>query len=363
MRPQVLFELRHPTRVQRALLAPVWLISAFYGRLLRLRRALHRRGLLRSTRLPGAVVSVGSPLVGGSGKTPTAAWLARALRRRGHRVALASRGYRRRGREPVVVVSDGRHVRAGVDEAGDEALVLAAHAPGVPVIVAPQRSLAGWRAISEFGADVIVLDDGFSHLALARDLDLVVFDASGLGAGAVLPRGPLREPLAALRDVGAILVLDGELPEEDAERIRTAAPEARWFRGWRRPVALRDLRSGERFPAEAIRGERVGALCGIARPASFRRTLEELGAEVTDVRALPDHHRFRRGDLRRLAAGAPRWVTTEKDALKILPEWVPGVELLVLAIELEVERGGELVDLVERRLALLRSPPIPAGPG
>ena len=361
MRPEALFDLRNPTPLERVLVAPLGLLSWLYGGVLRLRRALARRGLLRRTRLPCAVVSVGGLLVGGAGKTPTAAWLARNLRRRGHRGVLASRGYGRRGREPVVVVSDGRHLRASVEEAGDEPLLLAAHAPGVPVIVAPQRSVAGWRAVSEFGADVLVLDDGFSHLALTRDLDLVVFDASGLRAGAVLPRGPLREPVAALRDAALILVLDGDLPGEDAERIRAAAPQARWFRGRRRPSVLRDLRTGARLDPGILRGEKVGALCGIGHPESFRRTLEELGAEVAALRVLPDHHRFRPRDLRPLSRVARRWVTTEKDALKILPDWAPGAEILVLVIELEVEKGGELLSFVEERLSLLRSPPLRPG--
>ena len=129
-----------------------------------------------ATRLPCRVISVGNLGVGGTGKTPTAAWLAAGLQRRGYRVVLASRGYARKGREPILTVSDGRFLHATVEQAGDEPFVLAAHAPGVPVLVGSDRALVGQRALSAHGAEILVLDDGFQHHRLERDLDVIVCD-------------------------------------------------------------------------------------------------------------------------------------------------------------------------------------------
>ena len=311
-----------------------------------------RRVRTRSARrLSCRVVSVGNLVVGGSGKTPAAAWLAAQLRARGHKVAIASRGYGRSGREAVCVVSDGRYVRATAAEAGDEPLLLAGHAPGVPVLVGPDRGRVGLRAVAAFGADVLVLDDGMQHTRLARDVELVTFDgAAGLGNGWVLPRGPLRERLGSLRGADAFIVVDGPLDAADRERVAAWAPTAQWFEARRVPLALHPLGGGPDAPPDSLHGAEVGLLAGIARPSSLRRTVEALGARVVAERYFADHHRYREHDVARLAAGAPRWVTTEKDAVKILPRWVGGVPVDTLRIALQVERGDALLDWIERRM-------------
>jgi tetraacyldisaccharide 4'-kinase len=268
-------------------------------------------------------------------------------------VALASRGYGRSGREPVTVVSDGRFVCATAEEAGDEPLLLAAHAPGVPVLVGADRRVVGLRAIAAFGVDVLVLDDGMQHHRLERDVELVAFDGSGLGNGRVLPRGPLREPLSALRGADAVLVIDGPLSTRDAGAIAARAPGARWFEARRRPMSVRPLRGGVATSPAALAGQRVGMLCGIARPASLRRSLEALGATVVAERSFPDHHRYRAHDLVDLS-GARLWITTEKDALKILPRWIEGVDVRVLGSGLEVTAPDTLIDWLERTLRAKR---------
>jgi len=342
---------RQETRAQRLWRAPLAVASWLYGAGARLHRLAYRRGWRSPRRLSCTVVSVGNLAVGGSGKTPMAAWLARGLRQRGYKVALASRGYGRRGRARVRVVSDGRRVGADVAEAGDEPLLLAAHAPGVPVLVGADRSVVGLRAIALFGTDVLVLDDGFQHHRLARDLDLVVVDGRlGFGNRRLLPRGPLREPLAALGHADAVGVVDGPLPPEDARLLELFAPGARRSCARRRPARLRPLRGGAGEPVEALRGRDVGVLAGIARPGSLRATLTEAGARVVAERSFPDHHRYAPRDLEGLAAATPLWVTTEKDAVKILPAWVGSADVRVLEIELEVEEGGSFLDWVEARL-------------
>jgi len=336
------------TRLAAAPLVP---LAWAWGAGARLHRALHRRALLREARLPCRVVCVGSLVAGGAGKTPAAAWLASRLARSGHRVAIASRGHGGRRRQRVLVVSDGQRVHASGAAAGDEALVLAAHAPGVPVVVARDRTLAGLRALALFGAEILVLDDGFQHHRLQRNLDVVMLDAGlGLGNGWVLPRGPLREPVEAIRYAHAVGVVDGELsPEEEAALARWARGALR-FRARRRPVALRALAGGPAQSPEVLRGASVGILAGIAQPDSLRRSVEGLGARVVAERAFPDHHRYRRSDVAGLARAARTWVTTEKDALKIHPAWVAGADVRVLAIELEVAEERAVLDWIEARL-------------
>jgi tetraacyldisaccharide 4'-kinase len=297
------------------------------------------------------VASVGGLTAGGAGKTPAAAWLAAGLVRRGHRVAIASRGYGGRSSERVLVVSDGRRVLASGAAAGDEALVLAAHAPGIPVLVGRDRALAGLRALSLFGTEILVLDDGFQHHQLWRNLDLVTVDAAqGFGNGWVLPRGPLREPIEALRYAHAVGVVDGELePAAEAELARWCRGALR-FRARRRPVALRPLAGGPAQSPDALRGLEVGILAAIACPDSLRRTVEALGARVVARRCFRDHHRYRARDLADLARAAGLWITTEKDAAKIHPAWAGHADLRVLAIELEVAGERAVLDWIEKRL-------------
>jgi len=344
-------EEREQTPAERLALLPLSGVSRLWGTGAAVHRGLHRLGWLRERRLPCRVVSVGSLLVGGTGKTPTAAWLAARLCERGHRVVLASRGWGRRGRESVCVVSDGRRLCCEPAEAGDEPLVLAAATPGVPVLVGRDRSRVGLRAVSEFGAEVLVLDDGHQHHRLHRDVCILTLDAElGFGNRRVLPRGPLRESLSALAAGEALIVLDGELRGQDEALLARHAPALRRVQARRRAVRLRPLGRGTSESPARLAGRKVGMLAGIARPASLRRSLEALGAEVVAERIFPDHHRYEPRDLVGLAAGAEAWVTTAKDAVKLAPEWGAGLDLRVLEIELEVVADGDFVDWLEQAL-------------
>jgi tetraacyldisaccharide 4'-kinase len=345
-------EQRDETPAQRLARAPLVPCAWLYGAGAWLARAARERGWLARRRLPLRVVSIGNLLVGGTGKTPFAAWLATALARRGCKVALASRGYGRRGREPVHIVSDGRYVRGSAQSGGDEPLWLAGHAQGVPVLVGSDRGLVGLRALSAFGSEVLVLDDGFQHHRLARDVDFVCFDgAFGLGNGHVLPRGPLREPIGALRRADALVVVDGPLPADDLRRVDALAPAARRVHVSRRPASLRPLAGGAAGSPDALEGAPVGLLTAVAQPQAVRRTLAALGARVVAERLFPDHHRYRSRDVAGLAREAALWVTTEKDAVKLVPAWTQGVDVRVLAQELDVEDGEALLDWLEKRLA------------
>lgn len=336
----------------KILLAPLVPLALLYAAGAWLHRAAWRRGPLRPRRIGGAhVVAVGNLTVGGSAKTPAAAWLARSLRERGHRTALLSRGYGRRSRAPVVVVSDGRHVHGGSAEGGDEPLLLAGQAPGVPVLVGSDRALVGLHAAGAFGAELLVLDDAFQHHRLARDLDVVLVDGrSGFGNGWTLPRGPLREPLPALRFASAVGVVDGPLSEADEALLARHAPQAFRFAATRRASGVRGLGGGPWLPPRSLESLRVGVLSGIARPAALRRSVEALGARVVAERAFPDHHRYRPSDVRDLARQTPIWITTEKDALKIPASWVGEADVRVLAIALALDDPKRVLDWMEARL-------------
>ena len=344
-------QLRDESVWQRIVRSPLAPAGWVYGAAALAHRVAYDRGLRPRRKLSGHVVSVGNLVVGGTGKTPFAAWLAAALHARGRKVALASRGYGRAGREAVSVVSDGRNVLGRAETAGDEPMVLAAHAPGVPVLVGPDRGLVGLRALSQFGTEVLVLDDGFQHHRLHRDIDLVCFDGRlGLGNGHVLPRGPLREPIGALRRADALCIVDGPLPEDDVKTLLRAAPTARRVRIRRRPATLRPLAGGETSDPASLKGVPVGLLAALAQPRGFRRTLEALGANVVAERVFRDHHAYRYADVSDLADEAPLWITTEKDAVKIVPSWIGSAEVRVLGLRLEVEDGSAFVDWVESQL-------------
>ncbi len=338
------------TRVALSPLAP---LEFLYGLGAAADRVRYERGLARRRRVDAKVVSVGGLVVGGAGKTPLASWVAEQLHRRGSKVALLSRGYGRRTHQAVTIVSDGRVVLAGPEQAGDEPLMLAGQAAGVPVIVSQDRALAALRAISLSGAEVLVLDDGFQHYRLARDLDLVAIDAAfGFGNGHLLPRGALREGVRALGRANAIAEVGGSVCPEVEAQIAKHAPGALRFRAERRPVSLRALGGRFNVGPGILRGMKVGMVAGIARPQSLRTTLEGLGAQVIAERVFRDHHRYRARDLRGLAQQADVWITTEKDAGKILPGWVGTADVRVLGVRIAVPDANRVLDWIEEKLDL-----------
>lgn len=339
------------SRRRRLALAPLAPLAALYGLGARLDRLLYESGWRERADLPCPVIAVGSPLVGGTGKTPLTAWLAAALRDRGHRVAVVSRGFGRRSRGRRVV-SDGERIQATVEDAGDEPFWLAGQLPGVPVVVAEDRAEAGREAIAAFGCELLVLDDGLQHHRLSHDLSIATLDAAtGLGNARILPRGPLREPLAALARADVLATWDGDLSPADARRVSAAAPSLRPLAVRRRALGVRALGEDRLHPPQVLAGLGVGLLSGLANPASLRRSVELLGARVVAERRFPDHHRYRARDLRGLARQAAVWVTSEKDAVKLQPAWARQLDVRVLASALEVDQPGPFLDWLERELA------------
>jgi tetraacyldisaccharide 4'-kinase len=254
----------------------------------------------------------------------------------------------------VLVVSDGRFVKSRVELAGASAMILAAHSPGVPILTGRDRFHVGVRASSAFGAEVLVVEDGFQCQALERDVDVVAIDGeSGFGNRWVLPCGPLREPVRALRSAHAVGVIDGPLRGKDAGDLGRFGSGGFRFAAHRRPVSVRPLKGGAVDSPEVLNGAAVGLISGLVRPTSLRKAVEQLGAKVVTERNFGDHHRYGPRDVRYLYRNAPLWITTEKDAIRINPDWIGRADVRVLSIKLEVEQEGPLLEWLE---ASLRGP-------
>ncbi len=336
---------------EKYLFAVGWPFSPLYGALMMVRRKLYRRGMLRSYRLPVPVVSVGNLTWGGTGKTPMVIALARFLVASGRRPVILSRGYRGSG-AGVLVVSDGRQLLADADEAGDEPRLLAEKLPGVPVVTARKRMAAARLALERFAPDLMLLDDGLQHLALQRDVDIVLFRGSSpLGNGRVFPGGPLREPLAALAGAHCFVATGEPFPARFADLLARKFPTIPRFDATYHPAGL--VPAGFCPDLDSLRNRKVLAFCGIANPPSFRRLLDQLGVQVVDWLAFEDHHRYSAADTADLscrfaASGADLLLTTEKDLVKLPAMQEP---LCALAVELRPVDG--LFAFLDQTLARL----------
>ncbi len=310
---------------------PLWPLAGLYGVAVGGRRLAYRAGLRRARRLKAPVIVVGNLTVGGTGKTPLVIWLCEHLRRHGWRPGVVARGYRGRARHwPQQVRSDSDPVMVG-----DEA-VLVARRTGCPVCVGPDRVAAGEALLAHTDADIVVSDDGLQHLALARDLEILVMDGErGLGNRLLLPAGPLREP--ASRREGVDLVVATGKPQPGAHLMRLGRP---------RLVPLGAEEAGS-TPLDRLAGREVHALAGIGHPERFFALLESHGLKVMP-HPLPDHHHYHARDL---DFGDDRPVVmTEKDAVKCRRWGRPGL----WAVAVDAEPAPAFVEALDQRLEALR---------
>ena len=291
-------------------------------------KARHRVGV--------PVVSVGNLTLGGTGKTPMVEWIAKRYRSRGLRVAILSRGYG----DP-----------SGMN---DEGLVLEANLPDVPHLQGTDRVALANCALEELESEVLVLDDGFQHRRLARDLDVVLLDAlEPFGLGRIFPRGLLREPVGSLRRAGVVVLSRADLVEESTRRAIVAEAERRagprrWAFARHAPLDLIDALGASVPLAESRRGK-VAAFCGIGNPEGFRRTLGGLGIELAGFRAFPDHHPYQISDVAQMAQwcrtlGVELALTTQKDLVKLRISSLGEVPLRALRIGLDVMEGSETLE-------------------
>ncbi|MGH9783219.1 MAG: tetraacyldisaccharide 4'-kinase, partial [Terriglobia bacterium] len=307
---------------------PLLALAFSYGLVVRARAALYEHGWLPRRSLPCRVVSVGNLTVGGTGKTPVVILIAEWLLARGIRVGVLSRGYRRQSRASFVLVSDGRSVLTGPAEAGDEPYLIAQRCPGAVVAVGADRYRLGQWVLERFSVDCFLLDDGFQHLALNRDVDLLLVDASDPASlQALLPAGCLREPLSTAARATAILVTRADT----AVGLNPVLEPIREATGLdRQPILIRfkaegfmDVLTGEVQENGRVSGRTALAFSGIGHPTSFRTLLADQGIKVLDELVFPDHHAYTDADVSQVRqraeeCGAELVVTTEKDAGKIV---------------------------------------------
>jgi tetraacyldisaccharide 4'-kinase len=324
------------------------LLDLLYAQAAAARRRWYERHPETRRRLQQPVISVGNVSVGGTGKTPLVATIAEWLLDRGERPAILSRGYGRRVRDVgAVVVSDGTEILADLDRAGDEPLMLARVLPGAVVVVAEDRHLAGIVAERRLGATVHVLDDGFQHFTLARDLDVLVTSPGEIANGRALPFGRLRERADAAARADVVVVIGAD---EATARSEAWALDISQSCGARRVLAA---------PAPAPPGA-VIAVAGIGEPQQFFAGLREAGVDVRATRAFPDHHRYTAADVGAIAetaraAGADYVITTAKDALRLEALGALPFPLSVAALTLELDPPDTLFACVEAALTRART--------
>jgi tetraacyldisaccharide 4'-kinase len=303
---------------------PLTLLSYLYGLGVRLRLKAYQRKKRRS--LPGFVVSIGNLTAGGTGKTPAACMLAQWASDEGYRVAILSRGYGGAYKGKVLEVSDGRRINAGPGEAGDEPYLMAKKLRGVPVIVSQKRHLGGQFAHQKFGANFFILDDGFQHLALNRNLDLVLLDASNpFGNRYLLPRGSLREPVNQLKRADAFIITRsgrGGSSDELMDQLMNRYPGKPIFRSDHLPEKIVIPSRGSVNNVDLINGKDIMGFAGIARPEAFMETLTELGAELVFFKVFRDHHPYQSHEIQELMTekrklNAYFLLTTEKDWVRM----------------------------------------------
>ena len=309
--------------------------SALYGGVVAARNRVYDQDWFRRRRLPRPVISVGNLEVGGTGKTTCIEYLAAQLASQGRRVAVLSRGYGVRASRPSwLSVQRGRLMVDGKPamDAGhlpDEPQVLARHLLGVPVVVDSRRDAAGELAIERFQSDVLLLDDGFQHRRLHRDLDIVLISARmPLGGWPLLPRGPMREPLSSVGRANVIIVTKVNRSLEVAaalqERLHALNERALIATAMHEPHALREEPSGASLQLARLQNARVCLLSSVGDPDGFEDTVAGLGATVAAHITYPDHHRYRAEDWRQVRERAAEFkveaiVTTEKDAVRLAP--------------------------------------------
>jgi tetraacyldisaccharide 4'-kinase len=356
------------------LTAVLQVFSYLFNGVVQARWWLYRKRIFHDQPLGCLVVVVGNLTVGGTGKTPVVEKFARALRDRGRKVAILSRGYKSKSppfwkkwlnwfthaaEPPPRIVSDGERVLLDSEHAGDEPFMLARNLPGVLVLVDKNRVKAGIYAIRQFGCDTLVLDDGFQYLPLKGRLNLLLVDKTNpFGNGFMLPRGILREPIKHLKRASYVFLTksNGRRDPELEDLIQKHNPGVDIIECAHRPQYLRRLGdpTGEREPLGCLKGRRVAAFSGIAVPESFEKFLKDFGADIVHARRFLDHHRFTRADIESVFAGALEQkadfvVTTEKDAVRIDETWPSPLPLYYLRLEIDILRGAaDFNEAVER---------------
>ena len=347
-------------------------LSVVFAAVVAVRYFFYRIGFLRRYPLGIQVISIGNVTAGGTGKTPVTEMFARALSAEGRKVAILSRGYRRKEApwwqrmftqviSPPLVVSDGKHVLRDSETGGDEPYMLASNLPGVAVVVDRDRVKAGRYAIKRLGCDTIILDDGFQYQRLKHSVEVVLVDATNpFGNGNMLPRGILREPARHLKraDIVFLTKCRGDVSAV-REEIRAYNDKAEIVECTHAPKVLKDVWSREEYPLSWLEGKTTCTLSGIASPKGFENSLRQMGAKVVWCERYADHHRYDPSEIlyalnRTADMGADALVTTEKDAVRFPRFETTPVKCLYLRIAIEILKGEEHFKSIIDRISFRR---------
>ena len=337
-------------------------ISICYGALVQQRDALYKKGLLQSKRLPCPVISIGNITVGGSGKTPMTIYVAEFIQHLGYSVAIISRGYKGKAEKIGGVVCDGRMICMGPDKAGDEPFMIAKRLKTVPVIVGQDRYKAGMLAVERFNPDVLLLDDGFQHLKLNRDMDLVLLDSKEpFGNTYLFPRGPLRETASALLRGDAVILTRSDLGKPASlGQIKNVVPGKPIFHSFHIPYIYKivtgsNWQSKDRFKVpsgfgfEVFKNTSAFAFSGIARNDDFLQTIESFNCEIRGFSRFPDHHEYTDRELDTIVKLALDLsvdfiFTTEKDYTRIAHKIKWPIDLVVVGIKISFKNDNHAFD-------------------
>lgn len=349
--------LRHEARGSVNIL--LQLLSVVFQAGVELRHTAYRRGWFETRRLNRPVVSVGNLSMGGTGKTPMVILIARALVAGGHLPCILTRGYGRRGGKDLIVLAPGPGRIADPREVGDEPAVLAKALPEAPIIISPDRLRAGRIGEQQFQATVHLLDDGFQHLALHRDLDIVLLDVTRpLSDYAVFPAGRMREPLSAVERTHWVVLTRTELGDAGAlqDRVHRINPRARIFRCATKLRGLMDARTGLPEPAGNLLCKKVGAFCGIGNPAAFFQDLRRWGFTVVAENVFRDHHVYSPGEFDRIfrtsqRAGAEAILTTQKDVMNLPPDLNVSLPFFACCVQPAIEEEREFEEALLAEVA------------
>lgn len=334
------------------LLTPLWLL---YGVVIWIRNYCYTCGIFKQKQLPCGVISVGNIVAGGTGKTPAVIAIAKLLQENSYKVGVVLRGYKGKSSSKITFVSDGEKRLCTRDECGDEADMLARQLTNIPIVVGKQRYLTGKAILERFACDVLLLDDGFQHRQLSRDLDILTIDATQpFGTGKMLPIGTLREPKSSIQRADLILLTRTDMPDIDIAKIKAdldrIAPNTPILESVHEPTSLYFLNQQDEnvsLCVDYLTNKRILAVCGIGNPNAFVSTLQKYNPETVELFAFADHHVYTMSDLQKIEQKMKQQqseivVITQKDEQKIA-SLSPDLPIVVLGIELVITKGIEVL--------------------
>ncbi len=330
-------------------------LCGLYSLIAMIRNYCYNVGIFKQQKLPCVVISIGNIVVGGTGKTPTVAAIAKMLQNNETKVAILLRGYKRKSDNEITIVSDGKNLLCSREESGDEANMLAHQLSEIPIIVGKQRYLIGEAAISKFNSQVLILDDGYQHRRLARDLDILIIDATQpYGTGSLLPIGTLREPKSSIKRADIILLTRTDVKGINIEQLKTElnqlAPNTPILESIHKPTSLSQLNQTDdnsTMPLNYLSGKRLLAVSGIGNPNAFAKTLEKHHPDKVELLAFPDHHVYSESDIQQIQrkfkqVNAECIITTQKDEHKFA-DLNTDLPIFVLAIDLVITEGKKVL--------------------